>query len=155
MEYSDEKQNIMDLLQQYTATLSSDPGSTNLITHKVITTDAIPVRQRPYRVPQAMRGVVKHELDKMLSTGIIEPANSPYGSPIVMVKKRDNSWRFCVDYRKLNAKTIFDAHPMPRVDELIESVGRAKYISTIDLSKGYWQIKLDEDSKQKSAIVSP
>jgi hypothetical protein len=102
-----------------------------------------------------MRCVVKTELDKMLSGGIIEPANSPYGSPIVLIKKSDKSWRFCIDYRKLNSKTIFDAHPMPRVDELIESVGRAQYISTLDLSKGYWQIKLDEDARQKSAFVTP
>lgn len=134
---------------------SNEPGSTDLITHTVITVDDIPVRSRPYRVPHAMRDIVRGELDKMLAGNIIEPANSPYASPIVMVKKPDKSWRFCSDYRKLNAKTVFDAHPMPRVDDLIEKVGNSRFISTLDLAKGYWQIKLDESSKQKSAFVTP
>jgi hypothetical protein len=87
----DEKRIMSDLLEQYSTTFSSDPGSTGLITHRVMTTDDIPVRQRPYRLPHAMRCVVKTELDKMLSGGIIEPANSPYGSPIVLIKKSDKS----------------------------------------------------------------
>ncbi len=108
-----EQQHITDLLEMYSSTLSCDPGSTNLITHKVMTTDDIPVRQRPYRVPESMKDIVKSELKKMLANDIIEPANSPYGSPIVLIRKPDNSWRFCVDYRRLNAKTIFDATLMP------------------------------------------
>ena len=84
--------------------------------------------------PQAMRSVVKTEIEKMLSSGITEPANSP----IVLIKKSDKSWRFCIDYINFNSKTIFDAHPMPRVDEVMEGVGRTPYISTLDLSKGYW-----------------
>ena len=120
-----------------------------------MTTDNMAVRQRPYRIPQAMRDTVKAEIDKMLKAGYIEPANSPYGSPIVMVKKTDSTWRFCIHYRRLNAKTVFDSQPMPRVDELIEKVGAARYISTIDLAKGYWQIGLDDEAKQKSAFVTP
>ena len=91
----------------------------------------------------------------MLSSGIIEPANSPYGLPIVLIKKSDKSWPFCIDYRKLNSKAVFDVHSMPRVDELIESVGRANSIYTLDLSKVYWQIKLNEDAKQRLAFVTP
>ena len=106
-------------------------------------------------MPESMKNVVKSELDSMLANDIIEPANSPYASPIVLVRKADNTWRVCVDYRRLNAKTVFDATPMPRVDELIDKVGGAKFITTIDLSKGYWQIKLTEEAKQKSAFVTP
>ena len=150
-----EKQSIAELLKSYSSTLSSKPGSTDILCHQVLTTDDIPARQRPYRVPESMQNVVKSELDSMLANDIIEPANSPYASPIVLVRKADNTWRFCVDYRHLNAKTVFDATPMPRVDELIDKVGGAKFITTIDLSKGYWQIKLAEEAKKKSAFVTP
>ena len=105
-----------------------------------------------------MKPIVKGEIDKMLDAGIIQQTDSPYASPIVMVKKSGDSgdsWRCCADYRKLNAKTIFDPQPMPRVDDLIETVGSAKFISTLDLSKGYWQILLDDEDKRKSAFVSP
>ena len=151
----EQRQSLSTLLHEYSSVLSSEPGCTDVITHSVLTTDEIPVRQRPYRIPQAMRNIVKSEIDKMLKSGYIEPANSPYASPIVMVKKADSTWRFCIDYRRLNAKTLFDPQPMPRVDELIEKVSDAKYISTIDLAKGYWQIRLDDDAKQKSAFVTP
>ena len=131
----EQRQSLSMLLHEYSSVLSSEPGCTYVITHSVLTTDEIPVRQRPYRIPQAMRNIVKSEIDKMLKSGYIEPANSPYGYPIVIVKKADSTWRFCIDYRRLNAKTLFDPQPMPQVDELIEKVSDAKYISTIDLAK--------------------
>ena len=103
----------------------------------MLTVDEIPVRQKAYRIPQSMKPVVKGEIDKMLDAGIIQQTDSPYASPIVTVKTSEKSWRFCADYRKINAKTIFYPQPMPRVDDLIETVGSAKLISALDLSKGY------------------
>ena len=72
-----------------------------------------------------------------------------------MVKKKDGSNRICVDYRKLNAVTKFDAYPMPRIDEMLDAIGNAKYISTLDLAKGYWQIPMDKQDCEKTAFSSP
>ena len=101
--------------------------------------DSEPIRQQPYRVPVARKEVVKKEIDKMLDMGIIQPSTSPWASPIVLVEKKDGDVRFCVDFRKLKVSK-FDAYPMPRVEEVLESVGAARFISTLDLAKGYWQI---------------
>ena len=76
----------------------------------------------------------------MISSGIIEPATSEWSAPIVLVKKRDGSLRLCVDYRRLNQVSMSDAYPMPRVDDLIDRVGKSTYISTLDLTQGYWQV---------------
>ena len=85
----------------------------------------------------------------MLEMGIIQPSTSPWASPIVLVEKKDGDIRFCVDYRKLNEVSKFDAYPMPRVEEVLENVGAAKFISTLDLAKGYWQIPMAEESREK------
>jgi hypothetical protein len=151
----EQKHQLSELISQYEDVLTSKPGCTNILKHSVHTVDNVPIHLKPYRIPQSMKAVVKAEIDKMLGAGIIEPTNSPYASPVVLVKKRDKSWRFCADYRKLNAKTVFDPQPMPRVDDLVENVGNAKFISTLDLAKGYWQILLDEDAKRKSAFITP
>ena len=99
--------------------------------------------------------MVKKELDKMLAQGIVQPSRSPWASPIVLVKKKGGNVRFCVDYRKLNLVSKFDAYPMPRVDEVLESVGPARFISTLDLARGYWQIPMSEQSQEKTAFTTP
>ena len=87
--------------------------------------------------------------------GVNEESLSSWSSPIVLVPKPDGSLRFCNDFRKLNEISHFDAYPMPRVDELIERVGPARFISTLDLSRGYWQIPLTPQAKEKTAFVTP
>ncbi len=95
--------------------------------------------------------MVQSELEAMLEMGVIEESHSDWASPIVLVPKTDGSVRFCVDYRKVNAVSKFDAYPMPRVDELLDRLGTARFYSTLDLTKGYWQIPLSPLSKEKSA----
>ncbi len=99
--------------------------------------------------------VVQSELEAMLEMGVIEESHSDWASPIVLVPKTDGSVRFCVDYRKVNAVSKFDAYPMPRVDELLDRLGTARIYSTLDLTKGYWQIPLSPLSKEKSAFTTP
>ena len=91
----------------------------------------------------------------MLKADVIRPSVSPWASPIVLVTKKDGDVRFCVDYRKLNQVAKFDAYPMPRTEELIDTIGPAEVISTLDLAKGYWQIPMDEGSKEKTAFTTP
>ena len=91
----------------------------------------------------------------MEKSGVIEPSQSEWEAPIVVVKKRDGSLRICVDYRRLNSVTSTDAYPMPRTDELIDKLGKAKYITTLDLARGYWQVPMNEDDKDKTAFTTP
>ncbi len=112
-------------------------------------------RTRPYRLPEHKKKVVQEELKAMLDLGVIEESHSDWASPIVLVPKTDSSVRFCVDYRKVNAVSKFDAYPMPRVDELLDRLGAARFYSTLDLTKGYWQIPLSPLSKEKTAFTTP
>ena len=113
------------------------------------------MQQRPYRVPYSQRELVKQELDRMLKAKVIRPSTSPWASPIVLVNKKDGDVRFCVDYRKLNQLARFDAYSMFRIEELIDTVGPARVISNLDLAKGYWQIPMDEGSREKTAFTTP
>lgn len=151
----DQRKEIDSILMEYADIFTDLPGRTNLVEHHIQTTTEIPIHQRPYRLPEAMKAVVRQELDKMLAQGVIEPSLSPWASPVVLVEKKDGSVRFCIDYRKLNAISAFDAYPIPRADEAIERLGDAQYITSLDLTKGYWQVPLGEDAKLKSAFITP
>ena len=91
----------------------------------------------------------------MLKHDIIEPSNSEWASPILPIRKKDGSWRFCVDFRRLNTLSKLDAYPMPRIDELIDRLGQARFISTIDLTRGYWQIPIAQKDREKTAFATP
>lgn len=130
-------------------------GQTTTVKHRIHTGDATPVHRRPYRVSHVERRVIQQEVNKMLSKGIIEPSSSPWASPVVLVKKKDGTWRFCVDYRHLNKITKKDVYPLPRIDDALDCLHGAKYFSSIDLRSGYWQIAVDEMDREKTAFITP
>ncbi len=146
---------VAKLQAEFADVFSPLPGRTNLIQHHIETEPGLVVRSRPYRLPEHKKKVVQTELEAMLEMGVIEESNSDWASPIVLVPKTDGSVRFCVDYRKVNAVSKFDAYPMPRVDELLDRLGTARFYSTLDLTKGYWQIPLSPISKEKTAFTTP
>ena len=131
------------------------PGRTKLAEHHIPTNSTPPLRLPPYRLPHAHREFLKKELDETLKSGIIEPATGEWSSPIVLVKKKDGSLRLCVDFRKLNKMSQTDAYPMPRVDDQIDRVGKAKFISTLDLTRGYWQVPVADEDRPKTAFATP
>ncbi len=150
-----QQQDLQQLISRFTKTIRDTPGRTTIIEHDINTGTARPIRLPPYRLPQAYRGTVKNEMQEMLEHGVIEPSTSEWSAPIVLVKKKDGSMRFCVDYRRLNGVSEADAYPMPRIDEMIDRLGQAKFITTLDLTKGYWQVPLTEKAKTKTAFVTP
>jgi hypothetical protein len=136
------------------ATSSRDLGHTTLVEHDIDTGDCLPIRQPPRRPPIAQQPIIEQHLKEMLEAGVIEPAQSPWAAPVVLVQKKDGGVRFCVDYRRLNAVTRFDAYPLPRIDETFEALSGAKYFCTLDLISGYWQVGLTKRAKQKSAFIT-
>ncbi len=128
---------VARLQKEFADVFSPLPGRTNLIQHHIETEPGIVVRSRLYRLPEHKKKVVQSELEAMLEMGVIEESRSDWESPIVLVPKTDGSVRFCVDYRKVNAVSKFDAYPMPRVDELLDRLGTAHFYSTLDLTKDY------------------
>jgi len=143
------------LIGKYQGMFSGLPGVTDLITHHIRTSDEIPVRAKPNPVPYKLREALQGEVQDMLDTGIIRESRSPYASPVVVVKKRDGTYRVCVDYRQLNKKVEFDPMPMSTAEDLLHKLGGAKYFTKIDLSKGYWQIPVAEEDIHKTAFVTP
>lgn len=131
------------------------PGFTSLVQHKIRLKKDAPVRQRSYRIPERLVPVLQKEIMLMLELGIIEVSSSEWCSPIVLVPKKDGSSRFCIDFRYLNAISNFDPYPMPRIDDLLERVGGATFITTLDLSKGYWQLALAPEAKELTAFRTP
>jgi len=114
-----------------------------------------PVASTPYRLHPEKAKLVEQEIDQMLQMGIITRSDSPWASPIVVVPKPDGSIRLCVDYRKVNSISVPDPFPLPRIENLVDKVGRAKYLTKIDMTRGYWQVPLDELSVPVSAFVTP
>ena len=98
---------------------------------------------------------MREEVEKMLTDRVIRPSTSPWASPIVLVQKKDGGVRFCVDFRKLNQVAKFDAYPMPRMEEVFESIGSSTVVTTLDLASGYWQIPLAPGSREKTAFATP
>lgn len=129
-------------------------GCTTLVEH-TIETDSAPIKQRYYPISPAMQKVVDRELDGMLAQGVIERSNSPWSSPILLIPKRDNTYRFCVDYRKLNAVTKRDAYPLPYVSHILDKLRDARFLSTLDIKSAYWEIPMAEASKQYTAFTVP
>ncbi|CAM4547400.1 unnamed protein product [Lepidochelys olivacea] len=149
-----QRQQIQELCTSYAPTFSATPGLTERAYHSIDPGNAHPIRVQPYRVSPQAKTAIEREIQDMLQMGVIRPSESAWASPVVLVPKPDGEIRFCVDYRKLNAVTRPDNYPMPRTDELLEKLGRAQFISTLDLTKGYWQVPLDESAKERSAFIT-
>ena len=149
-----QQQQLNELFKEYIDVFSQgdeDLGNTPLLKHG-IETHGPPLRQPYRRQNPAVRREEMTQVQQMLSSNVIRPSNSPWASPVVMVRKKDGSLRFCVDFRQLNAATVKDAHPLPRIDYLLDALHGAKWFSTLDLKSGYWQVPIAEQDKEKTAF---
>lgn len=148
---ADSLHNLCDSFSDIFAKSDSDTGLTDMAEHHIETTGA-PIRQPFRRQPPGNRQEERRQVAEMERKGLIKPSNSPWSSPTVLVKKKDGSLRFCVDYRKLNNVTIKDAHPLPRIDDTLESLYGAKFFSVLDLQQGYFQVPVAEQDMEKTAF---
>ncbi|GFT76149.1 retrovirus-related Pol polyprotein from transposon 412 [Trichonephila clavipes] len=133
---------------------SSDIGHTTVTQRRIDTADHPPIKQHPRRLPFAKQEEVGTLLREMQENDIIEPSSSPWASPIVLVRKKDGSTRFCVDYRKLNDVTKKDSYPLPRIDDTLDNLSGHKWFSTLDLKSGYWQVEIHPEDREKTAFTS-
>lgn len=148
------RESISEIIMKYKSLFPDAPKRTNVMVHDV-EISADPIKQHPYRVSPKKREIMQREIEYMLEHDLIEPSCSPWSAPCVLVPKPDgSSFRFCTDYRRVNMVTKSDAYPIPRVDDCIDQIGNAMYISKLDLLKGYWQVGLAERAKAVSAFVT-
>lgn len=154
----DQQEKMTNLLQRWTKVFSShdeDFGRTGVVKHQIPTGSAPPSRERYRPVPPSLYTELQTLLQNMLDSGVVRESASPWAAPIVLVRKKDGSWRFCVDYRRLNALTHKDSYPLPRIEESLTGLKAAKWYSTLDLASGYWQVEMDPADREKTAFTTP
>lgn len=130
-------------------------GRTNVLFHKIDTGTAAPVKQRYYSVSPYIQALIDEELERMIKLGVIERSFSPWSSPVIPVPKPNGKIRICLDSRVLNTKTIKDSYPLPYISRILSQLHESKFISTLDLKDAFWQIPLEESSKEKTAFTIP
>lgn len=130
-------------------------GRTSKITAHIETGDAKPFKKRQYPLSPYLLEHLNKQLDKMLALNVVRPSYSAWNSPVLLVKKSSGDYRFCFDGRSLNEITKRDAYPLPRIDDILKMLANAKFMSTLDLSCAFWQIPLNEESKEKTAFSVP
>lgn len=144
------------ILKDFPQVTADNPGFCGHTLHDVqLAPEVRPIRQSPYRLSPEKKAIMKKEVDYLLDHGLAEPSNSPWASPSLLVPKPDGTSRLCTDYRKINRVTIPDSYPLPLIEELVDSIGQAKFITKIDMQKGYYQIGLTENAKNISAFITP
>lgn len=155
----DHQQRVMadQLIGEYAdvfATQDGEYGRTQLVQHRIDTGSADPIRQPARRLPFAKETEVAGIVSKMKDEGLVEESKSPWASPVVLVKKKDGSTRFCVDYRRLNDVTKKDSYPLPRIDDTLDKLSGANWFSTLDLKSGYWQVPIHPDDREKTSFTT-
>ena len=152
----DRRSQLQELLNEHKAVCADEPGICKTAEHDVeLLPNTPPIRQQYYRVgPEKLR-LMKEEVAYLLRNGLAKPSSSPWASPCILVPKPNGKVRLCTDFRKVNSVTIKDSYPLPRIDDIIDAVGNAKFLTQIDLVKGYYQIPLTKRAKLISAFVTP
>ena len=146
---------LQHILSDFDKRFNDVPGQTDIIEHDPTVEHDRPIRRKPYTIPKMKRGQVKAELDKMKEMGIIEPSTSPYASPMVIVMKKNGNVRICGDFRSINQITTFDPYPVPNIEDITDDVAKGRYITTLDLTRGFYQVPLSDRGKRLSAFISP
>lgn len=146
-----------DFMRNYHDLFAWNPdnfGRTSVITHSIDTGNAKPIKQRFYRTSYQNQLFIKEEIQRLLKAGLIKPSSSQWTSPVVVVEKKNGKKRLCVDYRKLNNATKKDCYPLPRIDDMLETLSGAQWFTSLDLASGFWQVELDPKDSEKSTFIT-
>lgn len=149
-----QKDDFTDFLTEFHDVFSENvvAGNCDIVRHAINLKDPSPIKQVPRRIPFQMRDEVNKIIEEMKEQGVIEESKSPWVSPAVLVRKKDGTIRFCVDFRKLNDVTKKDSYPLPRIDDILDQLSGNSWFSTLDLKSGYWQIKIRSEDREKTAF---
>ena len=120
----------------------------------IITEQVLPIKKCAYRAAPKENEFIKNEIEDMLEQGLIKPSTSPWSFPVVVVRKKNGKFCFCVNYKPLNDITKKDTYPLPRIDEILDSLHQAQWFTTLDLASGYWQIKVKAEDQEKTAFIT-
>lgn len=159
----EEKKSITDLCEEYNDIfhLPGDPLTcTEVLQHEIRVTDPRPITTKIYRYPKIHEKEVDKQMSEMLKQGIISPSTSPYNSPLWVVPKKSDAsgekkWRVVIDFRKLNDVTVGDSYPLPSIEYILDQLGHSSYFTTLDLSSGFWQVKMKPDDIPKTSFSTP
>ena len=144
----EQKCQLKNVLDKYSNMISDTPGCVSHVTHKIVLKPNVaPVSHHPYRLSPENQAKLRKEVDELLKLHMIEPSHSEWSSPAIIVPKPNGSIRFVIDYRKVNNLIEGNSFPIPRIDDLIDRIGKGKFLTKMNLSKGFYQIPLDENSK--------
>lgn len=150
-----QRDDVVSLIESHPTLFQDVPTRTSVLEHHIDVGSAAPVKQHAYRCPVTKREIMKKETTYLLENGLARPSRSPWSSPCLLVSKPDGTFRFCTDYRRVNAVTVSDSYPLPRMEDCIDSIGPATHITKLDLLKGYWQVPLSSQACDISAFVTP
>ena len=155
--YLDEERraDMVALIRGFPCLFGDVPSLTTVLKHDIDVGGAAPIRQHPYRVNTTKRLIMSQEASYLVENNLASSSSSPWSSPCLLVPKPDGTFRFCTDYRKVNAVTIPDSYPLPRIDDCVDTIGSARYVTKLDLLKGYWQVPLTARASEISAFVTP
>ena len=152
-----ETERLQELLFNYKHVFSisdGDLGTTHMVQHRIDTGNALPIRIQPRRTSPWKHDEIERQVTNLLQQGKVKESSSPWSFPVVLATKKDGSQRLCVDYRQLNAVTVNDAFPLPRVDDSLAALSGSRWFSTLDLASGYWQVAMDAGTQEKAAFVT-
>lgn len=149
---------LKQLLHKYENIFSksqTDIGCISSEMHRIPVTNNVPIRRAPYRCSEADSVEMDRQVSDLLTQGVIRLSTSPYAAPALLAEKKgEGRTRFCIDYRKLNAVTVPDYQPIPRIDDVLDSLGKSTYFSTLDITSGYWHVKMHPEDIPKTAFVT-
>lgn len=151
----EQQKDLIKLINDFPSLFTDVPSQTSVLKHNIKVTTSVPIKQHPYRTNATKRALMKQEVDYLLEHGFAKPSVSPWSSPCLLVPKPDGTFRFCTDYRKVNSVTVPDSYPLPRMDDCVDSIGAARFVSKLDLLKGYWQVPLTPEASEISAFATP
>ena len=150
-----QKQEVQKLVNKWCqafARTKTELGTATGVAHSIKLTDDTPIKQSSRRIPPGLYAEVKTHIEDMLASGAIKKSNSPWSSNVVFARKKDGSLRLCLDFRKLNARTVQDAYHLPKIEETFDRLAGATLFSSLDLQSGYWQIPMKDEDKAKTAF---